>query len=283
MLSKADVYHAWMPEMGGFLPYIKSRSVVTFHDFFPLTEKSFYSWKYPFIKFSMKVLMNGASKAKIVVCNSSQTKRELATFFKRTENVRVINDGVNDNIKPMKIKKEKITLGFFASFARRKRVDIAIEAFKKLKRKIDCKLIIAGGEIGGGYQKNFDVISMTKNLSDVEIIGPVPEKDVPRLYNSFDFYLFPSKAEGFGIPILEAQRCGVPVIIMKDAHIPEETRKMAIECASPEDMANKILYLINHSGEYRKISKESIKYAKQFTWDKYVNAYLEVYEEVVRR
>jgi len=35
----------------------------------------------------------------------------------------------------------------------------------------------------------------------------------------------------------------------------EETIKMAIECAPPEDMANKILYLINHSGEYRKISK----------------------------
>ena len=100
------------------------------------------------------------------------------------------------------------------------------------------------------------------------------------LYNSFDFYLFPSLCEGFGIPILEAQACGVPTLIFKYAEIPEESSKVAIKCESVEDMANKILYLIENREEYIKISREGKKYARQFTWDKFVEKHVEIYESL---
>ena len=110
----------------------------------------------------------------------------------------------------------------------------------------------------------------------------MPEEEIVKLYNSFDFYLFPSLHEGFGLPILEAQRCGVPVLIKRDSVIPQEVRQAAIECDSADEMAEKILYLLNNKDDYRKISIKGQHYASKFTWQKFIKQNLSIYESLVR-
>ncbi|MFP3203098.1 MAG: glycosyltransferase [Sulfolobus sp.] len=53
-------------------------------------------------------------------------------------------------------------------------------------------------------------------------MGPAPDEKLVEIYDSFDAFFFPTKEEGFGLPIVEAQARGVPVIVFKDARIPEE-------------------------------------------------------------
>ena len=280
LIERADIFHATSPECGIFLPFFKKNTVATFHDFIPFEFSETLGYRKKIIvKNYAKFAWSLASKCKVIVANSSQTAKEIEKHYKRK--AIVINPGV-DNLKHMKIKKEKITLGFFANFSYRKRANIAIEVFKILKERTDYQLILAGGALYTQYQEQFDIANMIRGLDDVKVLGFVPEKKIQELYNSFDVFIFPSSYEGFGIPILEAQRCGIPTFIMEDARIPEETAKFAIRCGSPEDMANKVMALFHDKSKYSKISKNGMKYAEKFTWEKFVDSYLKIYEALAK-
>ncbi len=283
LLSRADVIHSLVPENGIFLWLISKiknvRSIVTFHDIIPLEFPEELKFKFKeIVKLYTIFTWKNASKANIVVAQSSQTAEDVRRIFGRKVDV-IIPPGIDKKFKPKKVKKDKITLGFFANYSYRKGLDKAIEVFKIVKQKYDVKLIIAGGKLQTVYQRQFNPFELTKGLKDVEILGEVPEEKVVDLYNSFDFYLFPSLVEGFGIPILEAQACGIPTLVFEWAKIPKEVTEKAIKCKDVKDMAEKIMYLIENRYEYLKIRREGIKYAKKFDWDKSAKMYLELYEK----
>ncbi|MEM0480614.1 MAG: glycosyltransferase family 4 protein [Candidatus Aenigmatarchaeota archaeon] len=285
LLSKAKVIHSTVPESGAFLGYISKlrskKTIVTFHDLIPLKDAVKLKFRFQeFIKLYTTFMWKNATKSNIVVAQSSQTAQEVEKVFKRKVDY-IIPPGVDKKFKPKKVKKEKITLGFFANFSYRKGLDKAIEVFKIVKKKYDVKLIIAGGELQTLYQRQFNVYELTKGLKDVEIVGYVPEEKIVDLYNSFDFYLFPSISEGFGIPILEAQACGIPTLVFEWARIPKEVIEKAIKCKDVNDMAKKIMHLIENKEEYEKIRREGMKYSKKFDWDKSAKKYLDIYLEQI--
>ena len=282
-LSGADVIHALIPEPGFlfklFSKIKKAKTIVTYHDTFPLkySEELKYRFK-EILKLYILFTWKLASKADFVVANSTQTAEEINKIFGRKADI-IIPPGIDKRFRPKKVKKDKITLGFFANFSYRKGLDKAVEVFKIVKQKYDVKLIIAGGSLKSLYQREFNLFELTKGLKDVEILGEVPEEKIVDLYNSFDFYLFPSLIEGFGIPIIESMACGVPVLVFEWAKIPKEVTVKAIKCKDVKDMAEKIMYLIENRDEYLKIRREGIKYAKKFDWDKSAKMYLELYEK----
>ncbi|MEM3405997.1 MAG: glycosyltransferase [Candidatus Pacearchaeota archaeon] len=272
--SKAKVIVSITPEGAIFTSFIPGKkTIVTFHDFFHLSAK----YKNIFGEIIGKIFMWLAYKFSscnyILVSNSSQTANELKMLFGKESEV--INQGVDINrFKPLKFKKlkESIKLGFLSNFSYRKGADIAVEIYNKLKNKINCQLILAGGKLENSLQIQFEFQNLL-NDKNVKILGRIPDKDVPKLYNSFDFFLFPSRAEGFGLPILEAAACGIPVFTLKSAHIPEEVKKASIVCKDEDEIVEKIIELSKNKKLYDKIRFEKMKYARKFTWDKCVNEY----------
>ena len=102
---------------------------------------------------------------------------------------------------------------------------------------------------------------------DVEFLSSVPEKDLVDVYNSFDAYVVPSEWEGFGLPILEAQRCRIPVVIRADAHIPEEVGRHCLKATSARHMAD-ILYEILEDDTLRgRVARTGLEYSKRFRWE----------------
>jgi glycosyltransferase involved in cell wall biosynthesis len=75
---------------------------------------------------------------------------------------------------------------------------------------------------------------------------------------------------------LEAQACGLPVIIYKKGKIPKEVRKYCFEAESPEHMAQ-IIESIKENGYNEKLRKKATKYARGFTWDKCAKSTFETY------
>jgi len=209
--TNASIVHAVTPESGTFFGLIKKirkiKTVVTFHDFIPIRMADELKFKFAhLVKLYTTFMWKNACYSDKVVAVSEQTAEDLKKFFGRKADA-VINPGVDERFRPLSVKKDKLTLGFFANFSYRKNVKFAIDTFKILKEKVDCKLILAGGELQTVYQRQYNVRELVKGLKDVEIIGYVPDDKVVELYNSFDFFIFPSVYEGFGIPILEAQAC----------------------------------------------------------------------------
>ena len=116
--------------------------------------------------------------------------------------------------------------------------------------------------------------------SRIRFKGYVPENKLVQTYDKFDVFVQPTLYEGFGLPILEAQARGLPVIIYKKGRIAKEVRKYCIEVDSPEHMAQIILHL-KENGYNEKQRKRAMEYARSFTWEKLARGTLAVYKRVM--
>ena len=97
-----------------------------------------------------------------------------------------------------------------------------IEAFHVARQeaKLPHKLII-GGKKGWLYEEIFARVQELGLTDTVRFPGFIDEADLPMLYNAAEFFAYPSLYEGFGIPIIEAQACGTPVLTANNSCLPE--------------------------------------------------------------
>ena len=197
-------------------------------------------------------------RADTIMVNSTQTKDELINILKTDPGKIVVdNHGIEDKFKPLEVKKEGI-IGYFGGFNRRKRVDKLIEDFIASSLNAKLKLVIFGNNedyplLKKKYEKFGSIIFKEK----------IPEEEIVKVINSFDFFVYPTSYEGFGLPLLECIACGVPSFIYKDAVIPEEVKKYAIEIDKLDDIITK---------DYNELQKEFTEKAKkvkeEFSWGK---------------
>ena len=279
-----DIVHALTPEMGIYSPLFYNNCVVTFHDLIPLL--AFREMRFRFsgmTAFYTRMTWGMAARAKRIIANSTQTRDELVDRLDvNPQKICVIPLGVDEGFKPAARKtSNRHTIGFFGNYTYRKRVDVAISAFKLVNQKIDANLVLAGGEIQTIYQRHFDMQRLIAGVKNVELLGHVPEDQLPELYNRFDVMLFPSMYEGFGLPILEAQRCGVPVLTLREARIPDEVKRETIVCEDVADMAEKALGVLNEDRKREEIALRASEYATQFTWDRTIKQTLATYHELL--
>lgn len=117
----------------------------------------------------------------------------------------------------------------------RKNIEGIVKAFEILKQEYHYsgRLVLAG-KPGHGYEAIRQVISGLASKYDIMEIGFVSPEKKWRLISNADLFLFPSLCEGFGIPILEAQSCGVPVITSNYGPMDEVAGNPAV-LADPKD------------------------------------------------
>jgi len=286
MTGQHDVVHALSPEMGIYNSLLSSKSVTTFHDLIPIVAFREMEFRLPFFTASYtRLTWQLAARASRLIVNSTQTARELARVLTvNRRKIRVVPLGVGKEFKPKSqfARNRPLTIGFFGNYTYRKRVNLALEAFKLTQKRTDARLILAGGKIRTLYQRHFNMRKLVKGISKVKTLDYIPESQLVALYNSFDVMYFPSSYEGFGLPILEAQKCGVPVLILNDAKIPPEVTKKCVVCTDANDMAVQTLALLADPRKRRAISHAGIEYASRFTWEKTVRLTLEVYKELLK-
>ena len=284
--GQRDIVHALSPEMGIYTPLLSTKSVTTFHDLIPIVAFREMDFRLPFLTGAYtKLTWQLAARASRIITNSTQTARELAKVLGVDQRkIRVVPLGVGKKFRqmPRSARNRPLTVGFFGNYTYRKRVNLALDAFKLAQKHMDAKLVLAGGKIRTVYQRHFNMPELVKGVAEVETLDHIPESELASLYNSFDVMLFPSSYEGFGLPILEAQKCGVPVLILSDARIPPEVTKKCVLCKDVNDMAAKTLALLEEPRRRRRISQAGIEYASQFTWENTVKQTLEVYEELLK-
>jgi glycosyltransferase involved in cell wall biosynthesis len=100
------------------------------------------------------------------------------------------------------------------------------------------------------------------------ILGPVPEADLVNLYRGAAVLVYPSRYEGFGLPILEAMQCGVPVLGSCAASIPEVIGEAGIllDELNVEQWTTAITAVVTDSRVRADLSKKSIERAAQYSW-----------------
>jgi glycosyltransferase involved in cell wall biosynthesis len=279
-----DLIHATSPVCAFGFPMISRLKVVTYHDLVALLcgNTNIASYAQLLAPLTLRV----GRFADQVIADSSQTKAQIITCLRIPDDkITVVNLGVDERFIPMEKAKEQdqYIIGYVGALDRRKRLDYLLRAFHLLKRRwpiIPARLVICGGK-GGEYSSWIRLATELSIDGDVEFRGFVSEEVLVRTYNSFDVFVLPSELEGFGLPILEAQRCGVPVVICEDARIPREVSQACLKAGSEEDMADRIYYLLTDPGLRSLVVQEGLEHSRQFTWNKTVQEVLAVYEELL--
>jgi len=163
-----------------------------------------------------------------------------------------------------------------------------IQAFQQLIRDSAHKqeftalhLVICGGS-GWMYQDILDDVERRGLQDRVHIPGFVRDEDLPALYTLAKVFAFPSWYEGFGLPILEAQACGTPVVAADNSSLPEVVGDagLLVDAADTEALARALgLVLTDHSLRSRLVSAGRVQ-AARFTWEHAAKALLATYQNL---
>ncbi len=234
-------------------------------------------WRYLALKRGINYNINISDA---ILVNSTQTKDEVITLGVDNSKVFVVNHGIDirflkDIMNNKNNNKNNFVVGYIGSFATNKNINFIIDYANNI---IDNKISF---ELWGAKTYDYKrLIKKTSSLKNIRFMGFAPEDQLVNIYDSFDVFVFPSLYEGFGLPILEAQSRGIPVIIYKYGKIPKEVRKYCFEAESPEHMAQ-IIENLKENGYNEKLRKEAMNYARSFTWEKTAKETLEVYKQLV--
>lgn len=179
--------------------------------------------------------------------------------------VSLVPNAVDSNIfnVPPRSKQLQPTVGLVYRTQFSKGIDIAVEAVKIAQNHIsDLQLLMFGSKTISP--------SMIRPKNTNYYYQP-PDNKIKDIYASCDAWLFPSRLEGFGLPILEAMACRTPVIGTPAGAAPELIAKgggILVKPENPEDMAEAILKVVRLSeDEWQMMSEAAYQTATSYTWD----------------
>jgi len=231
-------------------------------------------------------LKNILGKVDTIIADSYSAKNDLLKWYDVDSNrISVVYPGINDCFYPEPSDERKCLL-FVGTIEPRKNVEGLIKAFAILKSdfSIKEKLVIVGMK-GWMYDSVFNLVDQLNLKSDIFFTGYVPDEELRHWYNSALVFIYPSFYEGFGFPIMEAFRCGVPVVTSNISSCAEIANGAAIliDPDEPNEIAEAIMKIINDRGLRESLGKKGLERSREFTWDKTVKRVLEIFEKVYKQ
>ena len=233
-------------------------------------------------RFLNKYVKKSVIDADKVIAVSKNTKKEIIKEYSiPSSKISTINSSIDHhrfNIRPeMEIKNviEKYNINnkyilFTGTIEPRKNIVGIIEGYARLRKytQDEYALVLAGGK---GW-KDEEIEESLNRYSNLNIIrtGYIADEDLPALYSGASLFVFPSHYEGWGIPILEAMACGVPVITANNTSLPEVAGDAAIMIDSKDTHAltSNIEKVLKNHILRRDMIKKGLKQSKKFSWQK---------------
>jgi glycosyltransferase involved in cell wall biosynthesis len=289
-LENADIVHA--PSVA-VPPKTRVPLVVTAHDAAPLIFPETYPRRGR--RFHRQGLAAAAERADLVITVSQSAADELTahTAIAR-ERIRVVANGVDLELaRDAEVAETRAVFGiddapyvlWVGSLEPRKNAGLLVDAFVRWATGTDLphRLVLAGP--AGWVEDESAVLAPARSLGDrVRPIGRVHDPAVRALYRGADLFAFPSRHEGFGIPVLEAMAQATPVIA---ADIPalREVATGAAVLRSPDDTdawVAAIDNLLHDAGERARLAALGRERAQQYSWVRCAEETRAVYREAMR-
>jgi len=264
----------------------KTKKVTTVHDLVPfLFENSTHP---KIIKNQKRRLILVKKEIDVIFADSSTTKDDLIKFTQiPEEKIKVVHLGVSSEFKPQDdekvnrvLTKYKIKKPYILSVATqepRKNIQRLLDVFNKLSPENPNLSLVLVGKYGWGRDLELN--------ANVKSTGFVPQEDLPAIYSAARVFVYPSIYEGFGLPILEAMACGVPVVTSNNSSMAEIAKDAAIlvDPRNESQIKKAIEMVIDLNLEnYQKMVRASMDRARQYSWAKTARQTLDVYEELLR-
>jgi glycosyltransferase involved in cell wall biosynthesis len=281
---KEKLLHFLAPEYGSLINLTNKKTIVTIHDMIPYIiperTKAFNLY--------YKYCCNLAKHADHIITVSEASKKDIIKYLKiNSSKITVIHHGVDHKMfYPLKKTKSKyFTIGYLGGLGKRKNVLLLIKAFAKLikdNKYSNVKLKIGGS---GPQKQELEILINKLDIkNNVELEGFIPDNKKNEFYNSLDLFVFPSLYEGFGLPVLEAMSCKVPVLTSNVSSMPEllDGTGYLFENNNLESLINKLQLIINNKRDLNNIANNGYLRSLNFTWEKSIKEHKKIYEKVIK-
>jgi glycosyltransferase involved in cell wall biosynthesis len=238
--------------------------VVTVHDLAVFRHpEAFNRWTRAY---SPRVVPRVLAAASRVIAVSQFTRRELVDVLDVPEDkIRVVPNGVDDEFTAEGPVAEGQYVLAVGTLEPRKNLPRLVEA----ARRSDVELRVVGARGWGGVEVGGN---------GVRWLGEVNDEELARLYRGALCVAYPSRYEGFGIPVLEAMACGVPVVTARGTAM-EEVADGAAVLVDPDDPADIAAGIERASAERDSLVARGLARARAFRWDAIADATVAVYRE----
>lgn len=278
--KKFDLWHAIHQDSAYFpgdrtIPYL-----LTIHDLNFLDEKGESK-----ARTRLELLQRKVNRASEIIAISRFTKDVITQNLKLDDKVvEVIYNGVEQNTgvaiqKPAFVPEGKFVFAI-SVVKQKKNFRVLVDFIKDLN---DYNLIIAGNK-SGKYASDLEQDVLSKGLENRIILpGEISEEDKYWLYQNCEALVFPSMYEGFGLPVIEAMNFGKPVFLSTYSSLPEIGDKHAFywKNFNSHYMSDFFRQKIVEFSQDPEKQVEMKQYAHQFTWEKNVAEYIQVYKKIL--
>ncbi len=273
--------------------FAPKKSIVTIHDlayeYYPELYNPFSPFGLHYLRFVTKYAVKKASK---IIAVSENTKQDLIKLYQvNPSKIFVIYHGVpqlkninkeSEDIKPLKLDTTPYIL-FLGRIELKKNLKNLILAFNLLNDKLislkfnPVKLVL-GGLPGYGYLKILKVIQQSPYRDKIILTGHLQGGQKEQILKKASLLALVSYYEGFGLPIVEAQNAGVPVVCSSVASLPEIAGRGALFCPvnDIEAMQDCFFKILTDENTKNRLVKYGFENAKNFSWEKCINETLNV-------
>ncbi len=271
--------------------------ILTLHDIIFLEQrdaqnKSFYQnmgWRYRRL-----VVPRILKKCRRIITVSEFEQQNIISKLQLPpKQVTMIYNGYNDWFRPMddpdcifaKYMQDKGYLFFLGNTDPKKNTERTLIAYARYLERSSVKRRLLMADLDRSYLNDIITRNQIEHILDyISLPGYIANTDLPYVYSGAFAFLYTSLRESFGIPLLEAMACGVPVITSNTSSMPEIAGSEAIlvNPMEPDEICNQLLKLENDAAHYQHQVEMGLKRAKSFSWRFTAEQLLNLYEEVYR-
>lgn len=236
----------------------------------------------------------GIEKSDAVTAVSYQLKKDTEQLLKTRKEIIPVHNFVDeriyyrrDNNSELKqtygIQEDEKVIVHISNFRPVKRIQDVIKAFSLIRKEMPSKLLLIGN--GPELTVACELVREHNIEDDVLFLGK--QENVGELFSICDLKLLLSEKESFGLVLLEAMACGVPVIGTRIGGIPEvivdgETGYM-VEVGDTDSVADKAISLLKNDERYNRFRENSVQHVREnFLSEKIVSEYEEIYNSLVK-
>jgi glycosyltransferase involved in cell wall biosynthesis len=247
-------------------------------------------------RYNMFLFRSSLKKASVIIVSSNSTKEDLikrynvdakkiSVLYLAAEECFCVNDDEKELFNTRK--KYKSEIGYIlhiSSSDPRDNTPVVIRAYQKALGKLNVpkKLVIAGNV--DAEEKELRELITELNLKDnIIFTGYLPRQELVSLYQAADLFIGPSLFEGFGLQVVEAMACGIPIITSNVTALPEIVGNAGILVAPTDThrLASALVEILNNSRLTQMMRQNSLERAKFFLWDRTARDTLDIYNSLL--
>jgi glycosyltransferase involved in cell wall biosynthesis len=272
---------------------LNAKRIVTIHDIIHLRFPEYFSLLQR--TYAYQMIRHACHAADAVIATSEYTRQDLVRLFPECEpKTRLVYQGVarsytvNEDQTPVEefLQRNGLTQGYIlytGSLKPHKNVPVLMKAFAAIRESTRMQLVLVGEEISG--KPSLTALAGQLGIEGrLRSLGRIPDNELLMAYQGAQVVVLPSLYEGFGLTVLEAMACGIPVVASRAASIPEVVGDAGVlfDPFSVEELRAALERVLHNEDLRGTLRAKGLQNVERFSLQQWAENTLNVYRQILQ-